>query len=139
MGLGVLAPANFRDPPPCNTVAHVAPLGWEHIALTRDYVWTNSNAAPDFRPLRDVPTAFLARGGLAYDFVQIVWRPPICYCGPPPCPAQGVFTEVVKGLTEVGKEDRQPPRQYTYPSQWLPRNSGSRRRIAVTDITNIPI
>ena len=39
----------------------VAPLGWEHIALTGDYVWANSNAAPDFRPLRDVPAAFLAR------------------------------------------------------------------------------
>jgi TnpA family transposase len=42
-------------------LVHVAPLGWEHIALTGDYVWTNSNAAPDFRPLRDVPSAFMAR------------------------------------------------------------------------------
>jgi hypothetical protein len=46
---------------PDDLLAHVAPLGWEHIALTGDYVWTNSNAAPDFRPLRDVPSAFLAR------------------------------------------------------------------------------
>ena len=46
---------------PDDLLAHVAPLGWEHIALTGDYVWTSSNAAPDFRPLRDVPSAFLAR------------------------------------------------------------------------------
>jgi TnpA family transposase len=46
---------------PDDLLAHVAPLGWEHIALTGDYVWANSNAAPDFRPLRDVPAAFLAR------------------------------------------------------------------------------
>jgi TnpA family transposase len=46
---------------PDDLLAHVAPLGWEHIALTGDYVWANSNAAPDFRPLRDVPAAFMAR------------------------------------------------------------------------------
>jgi hypothetical protein len=32
-----------------------------HIALTGDYVWANSDAAADFKPLRDFPTAFLAR------------------------------------------------------------------------------
>jgi TnpA family transposase len=32
--------------PDDDLLAHVAPLGWEHIALTGDYVWTNSNAAP---------------------------------------------------------------------------------------------
>ena len=46
---------------PDDLLAHVAPLGWEHIALTGDYIWANSNAAPDFRPLRDVPSAFMAR------------------------------------------------------------------------------
>ncbi len=46
---------------PDDLLAHVAPLGWEHIALTGDYVWANGNAAPDFRPLRDVPAAFMAR------------------------------------------------------------------------------
>jgi hypothetical protein len=45
---------------PDDLLAHVAPLGWEHIALTGDYVWT-SNAAPDFRSLRDVPSAFMPR------------------------------------------------------------------------------
>jgi microsomal dipeptidase-like Zn-dependent dipeptidase len=36
-------------------------FGWEHIALTGDYVWTTGNAAPDFRSLRDVPSAFMPR------------------------------------------------------------------------------
>jgi TnpA family transposase len=39
----------------------VAPLGWEHIALTGDYVWTDSRAITGFRPIRDVPAAFLSR------------------------------------------------------------------------------
>ena len=41
-------------------LAHVAPLGWEHIALTGDYVWTDGDAAPGFRPLRDVRATFLS-------------------------------------------------------------------------------
>ncbi len=47
---------------PDDRLAQVAPLGREHIALVGDYVWTNSKAAPDFKPLRDVPSAFLAQG-----------------------------------------------------------------------------
>jgi TnpA family transposase len=46
---------------PDDLLAHVAPLGWEHIALTGDYVWTNNDAMTDFRPLRDVPSVFLGR------------------------------------------------------------------------------
>jgi TnpA family transposase len=46
---------------PDDLLAHVAPLGWEHIALTGDYVWTDSNAVTNFRSLRDVPAAFLYR------------------------------------------------------------------------------
>ena len=42
-------------------LAHVAPLGWEHIALTGDYVWTDSNAISGFRPLREIPAAFLSQ------------------------------------------------------------------------------
>ena len=38
---------------------HLAPLGWEHIALTGDYVWTAANPRRGFRPLRDVRSAFL--------------------------------------------------------------------------------
>ena len=40
-------------------LAHVAPLGWEHIALTGDYVWSTADAPDSFRPLRDVPRSFL--------------------------------------------------------------------------------
>lgn len=45
---------------PDDLLAHVAPLGWEHIALTGDYVWTDSNRAATFRPLRDVRATFLS-------------------------------------------------------------------------------
>lgn len=38
---------------------HVAPLGWEHIALTGDYVWSGGGPETGFRPLRDVRAAFL--------------------------------------------------------------------------------
>jgi hypothetical protein len=32
---------------------HVAPLGWEHISLTGDYLWNNAILPPDhYRPLR---------------------------------------------------------------------------------------
>lgn len=44
---------------PDDLLAHVAPLGWEHIALTGDYVWSAVKPAPGFRPLRDVRAAFL--------------------------------------------------------------------------------
>jgi hypothetical protein len=40
-------------------LAHVAPLGWEHIALTRDYVWSTVKPESSFRPLRDIRAAFL--------------------------------------------------------------------------------
>ncbi len=42
-------------------LAHVAPLGWEHIALTGDYIWANLPPAAGFRPLRDVQASFQAR------------------------------------------------------------------------------
>jgi TnpA family transposase len=44
---------------PDDLLAHVAPLGWEHIALTGDYVWSTAEPEADFRPLRDVRAAFL--------------------------------------------------------------------------------
>jgi TnpA family transposase len=44
---------------PDELLAHVAPLGWEHVALTGDYVWTDRNPGAAFRSLRDVRTAFL--------------------------------------------------------------------------------
>ena len=43
---------------PDDLLAHVAPLGWEHIALTGDYVWTEANPAAPFRPLREVRSMF---------------------------------------------------------------------------------
>ena len=44
---------------PDDLLAHVAPLGWEHIALTGDYVWSEVTPQAGFRPLRDVRAAFL--------------------------------------------------------------------------------
>jgi TnpA family transposase len=43
-------------------VRHVAPLGWEHVGLTGDYVWT-AEAQPiagELRPLRDRPSLLAA-------------------------------------------------------------------------------
>ena len=40
------------------SVAHVAPLGWDHIGLPGDYVWTEANPAAPFRPLREVRSTF---------------------------------------------------------------------------------
>jgi TnpA family transposase len=45
---------------PDDLLAHVAPLGWEHVALTGDYVWVSPDPAVPFRPLRDVPSMFHA-------------------------------------------------------------------------------
>ena len=47
------------DAVPDDLLAHVAPLGWEHIALTGDYVWSGVSPETSFRPLRDVRSAFL--------------------------------------------------------------------------------
>src|SRR5271154_3616443 len=43
---------------PDDLLAHVAPLGWEHIGLTGDYVWSVPDPAASFRPLRDVRATF---------------------------------------------------------------------------------
>jgi TnpA family transposase len=43
---------------PDDLLAHVAPLGWEHIGLTGDYVWTAPNPNAPFRPLREVRATF---------------------------------------------------------------------------------
>ena len=43
---------------PDDLLAHVAPLGWEHIGLTGDYVWSVPDPAGSFRPLRDVRATF---------------------------------------------------------------------------------
>ena len=47
---------------PPELVRHVAPLGWEHISLTGDYVWAAEAqpAAGAPRPLRDRPSLLAA-------------------------------------------------------------------------------
>jgi TnpA family transposase len=45
---------------PNDLLGHVAPLGWEHISLTGDYVWNTPDEASVFRPLRDVRSTFRA-------------------------------------------------------------------------------
>jgi Tn3 transposase DDE domain len=40
-------------------LAHVAPLGWEHIIFNGDYVWPTEPLQNDFLPLRDPRSAFL--------------------------------------------------------------------------------
>ncbi len=46
---------------PDDLLAHIAPLGWEHIALTGDYVWANTDPATNFRALNDVRSTFVPR------------------------------------------------------------------------------
>jgi hypothetical protein len=46
---------------PDDLLPHVAPLGWEHIALTGDYVWAGTEPASNFRPLNDVLPTFTSR------------------------------------------------------------------------------
>lgn len=45
---------------PDDLLAHVAPLGWEHIGLTGDYVWTEPDHDAPFRPLREPRATFPA-------------------------------------------------------------------------------
>jgi TnpA family transposase len=40
-------------------LAHIAPLGWEHITFNGDYVWPTEPLKEPFRPLRDPRSAFL--------------------------------------------------------------------------------
>jgi TnpA family transposase len=40
-------------------LAHIAPLGWEHITFNGDYVWPTRPLQQDFRPLRNPRSAFL--------------------------------------------------------------------------------
>jgi hypothetical protein len=43
---------------PIDLLAHVAPLGWERIVLTGDYVGNPDNPNTSLRPLRDLRTSF---------------------------------------------------------------------------------
>jgi hypothetical protein len=40
-------------------LAHVAPLGWEHITFNGDYIWPTEPLQHGFRPLRNPRSAFL--------------------------------------------------------------------------------
>ena len=44
---------------PDNLLSHVAPLGWEHIGLTGDYVWVQRTPPGQLRLLRDSDEPFL--------------------------------------------------------------------------------
>ena len=47
------------EPVPDEFLAHLSPLGWEHVNLTGDYVWSDANEVTEnrdgYRPLRAVP------------------------------------------------------------------------------------
>jgi Tn3 transposase DDE domain len=45
---------------PDDLLAHIAPLGWEHIGLTGDYVWTVPDREAPFRPLHEPRAMFPA-------------------------------------------------------------------------------
>ena len=53
---------------PDELLAHLSPLGWEHINLTGDYVWASADRAsenPDgFQPLRPAPEVALMAAGV---------------------------------------------------------------------------
>jgi hypothetical protein len=44
---------------PDQLLAHLSPLGWEHVNLTGDYIWSAERPATErrggFRPLRAAP------------------------------------------------------------------------------------
>jgi len=47
------------ETPPDKLLAHIAPLGWEHIIFNGDYVWPSEPLKEGFRPLRNPRSAFL--------------------------------------------------------------------------------
>jgi hypothetical protein len=44
---------------PDTLLAHIAPLGWEHISFNGDYVWPSEPFKDGFRPLRNPRFEFL--------------------------------------------------------------------------------
>ncbi len=58
----IAAPARRRQPIPDHLIRHIAPLGWEHIILTGDYIWSfEPPETPDgYRQLRDPDVNLLA-------------------------------------------------------------------------------
>ncbi len=62
LGRALDAARRRGDVIPDALLAHLAPLGWQHINLTGDYLWgADSNVSPDgFRPLRGMAPEGLA-------------------------------------------------------------------------------
>ena len=56
---------------PDKLLAHIAPLGWQHISFNGDYVWPSQPLQQGFRPLRNPRSAFLD-AAIAYDLEQIL-------------------------------------------------------------------
>jgi hypothetical protein len=52
---------------PNHLLAHLSPLGWEHVNLTGDYIWVPADQLAEnhdgFRPLRRAPDASPGRVG----------------------------------------------------------------------------
>ena len=47
--------ANLGRPVPPDLLQHLSPLGWQHINLTGDYLWTDPDApSTALRPLRQM-------------------------------------------------------------------------------------
>ena len=47
--------ANLGRPVPPDLLQHLSPLGWQHINLTGDYLWTDLDApSTALRPLRQM-------------------------------------------------------------------------------------
>jgi len=44
---------------PDELLAHIAPLGWEHITFNGDYIWPTVPLKDGFRPLRNLRSPFL--------------------------------------------------------------------------------
>jgi hypothetical protein len=44
---------------PDKLLAHIAPLGWEHISFNGDHIWPSQPLKQGFRPLRNPHSAFL--------------------------------------------------------------------------------
>jgi hypothetical protein len=69
---------------PDDLLVHVAPLGWEHIGLTGDHVWSEANPAASFRPLRDVrfgPWPLKVRFRTGRVVISKSWDPTVwCAC-----------------------------------------------------------
>jgi hypothetical protein len=64
-------------PTPDDVLAHVSPLGWEHISLTGDYLWgQTAQTRLDYWPLRLHDGILVATGGSFFRFVRVslFWR-----------------------------------------------------------------